>query len=437
MKKTMLILMVMAMLLNLMGCVQTVEVIRCGQCDEKNPADAKFCANCGTALSKKPDGGSQTPSHSHPAPNDSLDMENSGKDAIYFGNNVCVDGEVIYLGYYGSLYMFCGNEVAVYSGGGTKTTTIAEMYLYNGYVYYANLDNHCIYRISVADGNREIVLSGIGEIQDTFMRGQFLYVFTKAADENYGIFSLNLETQEEKLLLQQAEDVYQLKQIDQVDKDYVLFIEILQNQVELILLNAKDNTVSEGYCFETVSRVVYSWKRNDETGLYLRLRSWNENEESEYIYPKVNKQTHTVEEGTEAEYDAAADLPFDDGLEWKYYLAAVQKNLCREHKETGVQEMLVKAGTGNREEGEAVAKTYNIREIVYADDTRVIFKRYRMANGLEESVWQVDSDGNNLIELIRKEYYVEAPIPYPTGSPSGSGSSGSSGASGCGGHGVK
>lgn len=452
MKKTLTVILALFMLFSFAGCeaTNTVEVIKCYRCGETNASDAIFCAYCGRAFVEQdendeadtalpdnpsdPDEKEDSESTVHEGETEPAEdlyvMKNTGADSIYFGNSICVDGEVIYLSYYGNLYMFCGDEVAVYSGGGTNTNTIAEMYLYNGYVYYANLNNYTIYRMSVADGSRDIVLTGIGEIQDTFMRGQFLYVFTKAADENYGIYSLNLETREKKLLLQQAEDAYQLKQIDQVDKDYVLFIEILQNQVELILLNAKDNTVSEGYCFETVSRVVASWKRNDETGLYLCLRSWNENEEFKYIYPKVNKQTHTVEEGTESEYDAAADLPFDDGLEWKYYLATLQKNLCREHKETGVQELLVKAGTGNREDGETVAKTYNIREILYADDTRVIFKRYRMADGLEESVWQVDSDGNNLTELIRKEYHANAPDPYPVGSPSSSGSTSSSGSNG-------
>ena len=330
MKKARILILVLSIILSFIGCGQKNEtvVVRCQHCGALNPESARFCSDCGEGLSEHMDkpnpGKNETPTHptesiTHPT-EDVYVMQNSGADGIYYGNNVCIDGNVIYIGYYGNIYIFGSDEVAVYAGGGTKTTTIAEMYLYNGYVYYVNMDNNCVYRMCVADGKRESVLSGVGKIEDSFICEQNLFVFTLDQDSQSRIYCIDLATQKSKILLKEECDVL----------------------------------------------------------------------------------THT---------------PVDDGRKWNYYLAWGSNNLCRENKETKVQELLVRSGTGNREDGETVAKTYAIKEILYADDTQIVFKRSRMADGVEFSIWVVDSDGNNLTELLRKDYHSAAPTPYPAGAP--------------------
>ena len=444
MKKGLLIVLSLVMILNMIGCGQTntVEVVKCLYCGESNAADANFCAYCGkpfvlsddgtTANSSSVTGKDETDNEGSTngegeplPPEDLYVMQNSGAKDVHYGSNICIDGDMIYLGYYGSLYVFCGNEVATYAGGGKTLASMAEIYLYNGYVYYANQSNHCIYRMSVADGEREIVLSSVGEIQSTFMRGHMLYI-TSVWDEVYdAIYSLNLDSLESNLLFRESDTVKRAEFVDVYD-DYAIIQEIAGGTMRCFMLDTSKGTTEEVFSLTGSEewRSIFS----KYTGDYLYLLACDYGDGERYF--KLNMETLALEESTKEAYNATISISADDGLEWQYYLAWGSNNLCREHKETGVQELLLRSGSGQREEGETVAKTYAINEIIYADDTRIIFDRSRMADGLERSVWMVDSDGNNLIELIRKEYHANEPEPYPTGTPGVSGgSSGNAGSS--------
>ena len=458
MKKALLLMLSLIILLSFIGCGSrdVNKVAQCPHCNEMNLENARFCAICGKAFAQadnlhteKPTLPTEKPTISTEKPTlptekptiptekptlptekptlptekptlpteDIYLMQNSGVDEIYYGNSVCVDGDRIYLGYYGNLYILDGGRVTTYAGGGTKTTTIAEMYLYNGYVYYVDMNQCCLCRINAANGSRETVLSGIGEIGESFMYGKYLYLYNSDS-----VYCVNLENKTHKSLLQKTKGSLQIKLLNHLDKDMVLLGEYFEGHWRLLILNAKNGTVTEGYSVDAnVSSVsFYGWKNEDDIQI-LRLRKWLDDEKYEDFYLKVNKQTHTVENTTEAEYNAATHTPFDNGNEWKYYLSAVAGNLCRENKKTQAQELLVKNGSGNRENGETVAKTYAIKEILYADDRRVILKRSRMADGVEFSIWSVDSDGKNLTELLRKEYRASSPVPYPGNAPGGSG----------------
>lgn len=440
MKKLLPLVLSIVLILNFAGCgiSSTVEVVKCLYCGEKNSVDAKFCAYCGKAFVQTDGTSAADPSdtssslggdeNTHEAstngegatlPTEDLYvMQNSGADSVHYGNNVCIDGDMIYLGYYGSLYVFCGNEVATYAGGGASMASMAEIYLYNGYVYYANQSNHCIYRMSVADGEREIVLSSVGEIQSTFMRGHMLYI-TSVWDEVYDAgYSLNLDSLESNLLFRES-DTIERAEFGDVYDDFAVIREIAGDTVRCFMLDTLKGTTEEIFSLTGSEEWRNIFTKNAEDYVYFSACDYDFDDGEWYF--QMNKETGILEESSEEAYSAAINLSEDDGLEWQYYLAWGSNNLCREHKETGVQELLIRSGSGMREEGETVAKTYAINEIIYADDTHIIFDRSRMADGLERSIWMVDSDGNNLIELIRKEYHANEPEPYPTGSPSVSG----------------
>ena len=385
MKKIVLILLAFVMILNLISCGQTkdVEVIKCTNCGATNAANTNFCANCGSALVQK----DTESTHSTPGPgNDFGVMQNSGADCIYYGNNICVDGDIIYIGYYGQLLVFCGEEVVTYASGGSAANAMAEMYLYNGYVYYANHGNDSIYRMNVADGEREIVLSGIGEIDDTFMRGNKLYIDHIVDGENDAISVVDLDSHESELLFCKNETVKWMF-YKSVDKNLMIISEELENFDRYSILDAKNATAQELFSIDSADEWACRYDfRSDGDYIYFDIYSYNTNEEKTDDCYRVRIEDYTVEKIDIEVYNAATHISFDDKLEWEYYLAWGSNNLCREHKETKVQEVLVKSGSGNREEGEIVAKTYAIREILYADDTRIIFERGRMADGLEISV---------------------------------------------------
>ena len=446
MKKGLLIVLSLVMILNFAGCGQanTVEIVKCLYCGESNAADANFCAYCGKPFMLSNDGtadndssGSGKNESNHEVstngegeplpPEDLYVMQNSGAKDVHYGSNICIDGDMIYLGYYGSLYVFCGNEVATYAGGGSTMSSMAEIYLYNGYVYYANQSNHCIYRMSVADGKREVVLSDIGDIQNTFMLKNILFIESDVTDRsNNVIYTLNLDTLENKELIRDDRP-YQLIQID---NDHQLLMSDTDGKtLRLLRMNAIDGKAEELWSMNVLESIFYVTPKTEGPYIYFRISGFDESGEDVSVYYKFNQENYIAERSTRDEYNNISNGPNDD-YEWQYYLAWGSNNLCREHKETGVQELLLRSGSGQREEGETVAKTYAINEIIYADDTRIIFQRSRMADGLERSVWMVDSDGNNLIELIRKEYHANEPEPYPTGTPGVSGgSSGNAGSS--------
>ena len=422
MKKSILVLLALVMVFNLVSCGQsnTVEVVKCLYCGEKNPAAAKFCNACG-----KPFSIGEQPSEDNPSTlpeSDTYVMQNSGAKRVYYGNNVCVDGEIIYVGYYGTLYVFCGNEVTTYAGGGTKSTTLSALYLYNGFVYYANLDNHCIYRINVADGNREAVVTDVtGEIVETCMRQNILYI--RCNDNGYlRIYALNLDTRENKPLHQGG------TWIDGPDENNCIFVSKSEgNKLSFLKINGVDGTVKTVHSLTPPGSIfgVYQSKKG-ETSYYIKVYSRNQEvENSNFSHYTVHKQTLAFSECTYDDFRAAQDVSGEDDLQWRY---TVNGSVIRRHKTSDIVETLVKSGTGMTGEGEAVAKDYKNNKLLYADDTRVIFSRSRMNHGIESSVWVIDSDGNHLRELVRKEYSNDV-VAFPNGSPSNTQSGTSGGGS--------
>ena len=357
-------------------------------------------------------------------------MQNSGSDRVYYGGRICKDGDILYVSYYGTLYIFHGNEVLSYPGGGTSLSSMAEVYLYNGYAYYTNLSNQCIYRMNVADGSREILLSGKGEIQETFMYGKFLYVSTVSTDDDYRrvYYALDLDAGESHVLLQEESDAHTVLLTELTDRHFVVY-NALGNTMKLSLLDAATATVQEIHS-STLSEsekyhYVYNWK-NSEEYLHLDIPVTSETEDTKYVYYKISHQDFSVVTTAEEEYTYAVRRP-ENSNEWLYYIS-IGKNLCRQHKESKVVEVLAKGSAS------PTSTVYTNQEILYADDSQIVFSRYRMANGAEFSLWIVDSDGRNLWELIRNPYYSDTeifPIGVSTGGASSGGtSSGSSASSG-------
>ncbi len=393
MKKAIPILLALLMMLQLAGCTRqnTVEVFKCYYCGEKNPITAKFCNACGKSLggaaSQHPPEGSstgKTEEQTSLPKNESYVMQNSGDTRLHYGTNVCVDGEIIYLGYRGTFYVFCGNEVTTYASGGTS---VAELQLYNGYVYYTN-QYGTVYRLNVSNGEREILLSDIGIVQESFLRKNLLFLCTKIDEKYDAVYVLNLDTLKSSLIVREDD--------------------------------------------EAISWISPHALRETDTHFYLEIGAFDQNNQNELLYYKIHGADLAITRASAQEYDGATAAPTDDGNAWTYYISG-NKNLCRKHKTTETTEILVQGGSGMRNEGETVAKTYGADEVLYADDRFILFRRFRMADGLEYSIWMVDADGNNLNELIRKEYYGVEPIVFPNGAPGGGSSGGTGGGGGSGG----